>query len=93
MTQQVFTPAEVRHLNEYQDAGFVHPFTCGSGDRCDGDGEGRLVATVRGWICPYCDYTQDWAHAGMKDGSWVAEQRELIGRLQAAVRSIGQACP
>ena len=22
-----------------------------------------LVATVNGWICPTCDYTQDWAHA------------------------------
>jgi hypothetical protein len=21
-----------------------------------------LVATVNGWICPTCDYTQDWAH-------------------------------
>lgn len=22
-----------------------------------------LVATVNGWICPTCDYTQNWAHA------------------------------
>lgn len=21
-----------------------------------------LVATMDGWICPTCDYTQDWAH-------------------------------
>lgn len=22
----------------------------------------ELVATVNGWICPTCDYTQNWAH-------------------------------
>ena len=45
----------------------VHPFTCG--DRADHpvmDGDkGVLVPTVRGWICPFCDYTQDWAHSFM----------------------------
>ncbi len=50
-----------------------HPYTCG-GNRCDaahvkyakenGDrDEGLLVATVGGWICPVCDYKQDWAWA------------------------------
>jgi hypothetical protein len=23
---------------------------------------GVLVPTVRGWICPFCDYKQNWAH-------------------------------
>ncbi len=48
-----------------------HPFTCGN--RSDhpeiaGD-KGILVPTTRGWICPICDYTQDWAHDFMKGPS------------------------
>lgn len=45
-----------------------HPYTCPNrsdhpvlaGDR------GVLVPTVRGWICPFCDYTQDWAFPGVE---------------------------
>lgn len=62
----VFTPDEVAALDAYQHAGVMHEFTCanrGDGDHRD---EGVLVPTVRGWICPYCDYTQDWAHDFMK---------------------------
>jgi hypothetical protein len=69
----VFTDDEVESLNAYQHSGAFHPFTCGSGNRTDAhhlDGEGLLVATNDGWHCPYCDYTQDWAHQFMKDGSW-----------------------
>lgn len=69
--RQVFTPQEVKNLNEYQQARAYHPFTCGSGNRTDADhldGEGILFATVNGWICPWCDYTQGWAHDAMKDG-------------------------
>ena len=70
MTKQVFTPEQVVALNNRQNDGNFHPFTCGSGDRC-GDShaktEGILVATVRGWICPFCDYTQDWAHDSTKN--------------------------
>lgn len=25
----------------------------------------KLVATNEGWMCPTCDYTQNWAHASM----------------------------
>lgn len=62
-----FTPAQVKNLNEFQQDQSTHPFTCGN-NRTDAnhlDGEGRLVATEKGWICPYCNYTQNWAHAGM----------------------------
>jgi hypothetical protein len=55
---------QVAALNRYQREGWMHPFTCGSGNRTDEhhlDGEGKLVATKDGWICPYCPYTQDWA--------------------------------
>lgn len=48
----------------------MHPFTCAN--RSEGhpfrDGDyGVLVATVDGWTCPDCDYTQDWAHTFMLD--------------------------
>lgn len=45
-----------------------HPFTCGNrGDHPTIAGDkGILVPTTRGWICPICDYTQDWAHDHMK---------------------------
>jgi hypothetical protein len=56
-----WTPAQVSKLNQYQQAGRYHEFTCP-----EPHPEGRhLVATTRGWICPHCDYTQDWAHAFM----------------------------
>lgn len=32
-------------------------------DRPRPDGEGRLVATADGWICPFCNYKQSWALA------------------------------
>ncbi len=71
MAENVFTPDEVFSLNGYQQSGSGHPFTCGGGHRTEQpDGEGILVATVRGWVCPYCDYQQDWARPWMKDGSW-----------------------
>lgn len=60
-----FTPEQIEKLNHWQQSRVMHPFTCGSGHRTDAqhaDGEGVLVATAAGWKCPYCDYTQDWAH-------------------------------
>jgi len=45
----------------------MHPFTCGKRDDhpvVAGD-KGVLVPTIYGWICPFCDYTQDWAHPFM----------------------------
>lgn len=62
-----WTFEQVTALNEYQRRGDFHPFTCGNRDdhpMVAGD-KGVLIATTRGWICPYCDYTQDWAHEGM----------------------------
>ncbi len=66
--QAPFTPEQVAAMNAFQARGDFHPFTCGSGNRGDAahlDGEGRLVATADGWVCPYCDYRQDWAHGEM----------------------------
>ena len=50
-------PAQtVAALNDYQAAGWFHPFTCPVFNH-----QADLVATADGWICPDCDYTQDWA--------------------------------
>ncbi|TIN88356.1 MAG: hypothetical protein E5X94_00695 [Mesorhizobium sp.] len=65
----IFTPDQVVNLAENQTGGAIHPFTCanrGDGNHRFAFGDlGALVPTVRGWICPFCDYTQDWAHGFM----------------------------
>lgn len=68
-----FTDTQVRGLNEYQTGiDFGHrmpPFTCGNrGDGKHGEeggDKGVLIATAKGWVCPSCEYTQDWAHSFM----------------------------
>lgn len=72
-----FTQDAVQALNEYQtdtaNARPMHPFTCGNrGDGnhgSEGGDKGILIATFDGWVCPYCDYTQDWAHGFMADST------------------------
>jgi hypothetical protein len=69
-----WTPHQVAALNRWQQAGDVHPFTCG-GERMDpahvgyamahGGDYGQLVASVNGWFCPVCSYRQTWAHKFM----------------------------
>jgi hypothetical protein len=70
-----WTDEQVVALNAFQTAGRFHPFTCGN-DRGDenhrkvakerGDRDfGLLVATKEGWVCPACDYRQNWAHPFM----------------------------
>jgi hypothetical protein len=67
-----FTPTEVATLNEFQQSGIWHAFTCRN-EQC-----GRvLVATEAGWVCPGCSYTQDWAHTWMANGSWRDDQEIL----------------
>ena len=55
-----WTCREVVALNDWQERGDVHPFTCG-GNNC----REVLIAGHEGWHCPACDYTQDWAHRFM----------------------------
>lgn len=65
-----FTEEQVINLNKFQKNPRFHPFTCGVNrkDPKHLDGEGVLIATKKGWICPYCSYLQDWAI------SWMAEE-------------------
>lgn len=81
----VFTPDEVKSLNAFQRAGVRHPFTCVRGrDRNHLDGEGVLLATERGWVCLYCDYTQDWAYSSMRNWRW----KEIHWRELEAIRRL-----
>lgn len=59
-----WTDEQVTALNAWQQAGYVHPFTCG-GDHTE---HVSLVATEAGWACPEaCGYTQDWAYEFMAE--------------------------
>lgn len=65
-----WTTEQVAALNRWQ-AGPMHPFTCfnwGDGSHRWATDLGVLVATEQGWVCPDCNYTQDWAHEFMLDG-------------------------
>lgn len=62
-----FTPDQVVSLANWQADDNVHPFTCDNrDDEVTHPGKlGILLPTVRGWICPFCDYTQNWAYTFM----------------------------
>lgn len=47
-----FTDEQVLYINEWQEAGFVHPLTCHKGH--------KLLATTEGMICSGCQYKQNW---------------------------------
>lgn len=55
----------------------MHEFTCGN----DHGGERTLITTNDGWICPICDYKQDWCHAFMIDNKVIKDNMlvKLIG--------------
>lgn len=65
-----FTQEQVDKLNNYQQSGKFHPYTCSkSFDECevnktprDHSKDGILIATTSGWVCPCGKYRQDWAH-------------------------------
>ncbi|WP_151611015.1 hypothetical protein [Sinorhizobium alkalisoli] len=75
----VFTADEVVNLAKHQTAGQFHPFTCanrGDGNHRVAFGDlGALVPTVRGWICPFCACTQNWAHSSMREGATADQER------------------
>jgi len=71
-----FTDEQVKNINEYQVAGFFHPFTCTTGSHV-------LVAETDGLHCPLCPtFHQDWVHDGMADGSIVAQGNSFRGKLK-----------
>lgn len=78
MIKAPFTQDQVNNINEFQEAGVVHPFTCGN------DGA-ILLAHCAGLECQYCDYTQDWVHEGMADGSFLKAQVKLVKGLTGEI--------
>lgn len=70
-----FTPDQVVQLHFYQHDRRVHPFTCPNNDSHPfiGGEERVLVPTVRGWICRFCSYTQNWAHPEMMSARRLGE--------------------
>ncbi len=66
----IFTPEKIKELNEYQQNGKYHPYTCDRNhEECevnivprDYSKDGVLIATEEGWICPCGKYKQDWSH-------------------------------
>jgi hypothetical protein len=73
---------QIDSLNSFQRAGVMHEFTCGNSRGMNPTLEHSqrfpLVATKDGWICPYCDYTQDWAHDFMADWSWLPRTKSWL---------------
>lgn len=81
-----FTNSQVTALNMVQQSGAIHPFTCGKRS-ASWHGEGVLIATKKGWVCPEdrCDYTQDWAYRDLANVELVTEMvkthREFLDGL------------
>ena len=107
-----FDASACDRLNQFQvrvNAGFQgHPFTCAN--RSDGKhGEeggdlGVLIATEQGWVCPHCEYTQQWAHPAMVSDlpsglpDWLEQAQlqqipERLGKVIAAYERLEQVTP
>jgi|GEM_PF-1656772 len=72
-----FTDEQVKGLNEYQNSGVFHEFTCGNSKHPADKGR-TLVAYNEGWKCPNCDYTQNWAFASMTDGKMIEAGKKWL---------------
>lgn len=69
-----WTPEQIASLNDFQDSGCFHPYTCFDGH--------DLVATESGWTCPACEaegkkYHQDWCMDFMANGEWRKSAAEM----------------
>lgn len=65
-----FTKEQVEALNNYQNHGMFHPFTCCSHEGCERskrEDQGLLIATEEGWVCPCGKWKQNWAHEFMAE--------------------------
>ncbi|MBR0741203.1 hypothetical protein JQ581_30150 [Bradyrhizobium liaoningense] len=77
-----WTAAQVLALNRWQHSPFAHPFTCGGKH----GQQTALFAHITGWMCPLCDYRQDWAHGYMcEDPSDMVISVEQLSRDELKV--------
>lgn len=72
-----FTQDQVNHINEFQESGLVHPFTCPNDSSV-------LLAHCAGLECPNCDYMQDWVHDVMADGTMLSVQAGLMNAFKGS---------
>lgn len=49
-----WTPAQVRAITAWQQAGYVHPLTCETSEH------GALIVGSQRLVCPFCAYEQTW---------------------------------
>lgn len=68
-----WTDEQVANLNDFQQSGHFHPYTC----TCEAP-DRVLVATTMGWKCPNdkCGHTQLTAPEYMADGTALANARQ-----------------
>ncbi|MFI9244190.1 hypothetical protein ACIGXF_16730 [Streptomyces sp. NPDC053086] len=88
-----WTPEQVTALNNFQQYGGMHPFTCGNDQH---DVSVVLMAHRDGWHCsdPACGYRQDWAHAFMADPSaWPRPFGDRHGPTPAEASAAASAGP
>lgn len=81
-----WTQEQVMKADEWQRCGTFHPYTCGNRgghpfEEQYGD-HGVLRPTVRGWVCAFCDYTQDWAHSFTLNEDPPPPLSEIIRQMQ-----------
>jgi len=85
MDDIIFTKESVKNLWENQFNRRMHPYTClnrGDGNHIEiGSDLGMLIPTIYGWICPFCNYTQNWAHEVSKNESQINIDKKMPKKL------------
>ena len=84
-----WTPDQAAKLNQFQQIGGMHPFTCGSPLHIYHSP--TLIAREDGWHCPEpaCGYRQNWAHAFMANPEqWPKPFRNHHGSTLEAVQPV-----
>lgn len=81
-SEVIQNPAQIQSGERYG-----HPYNCiNRGDRKhrdNGNDRGCLVPTSQEWICPDCEYTQDWAHESSIKMPLSSEIAGLVTKLMA----------
>lgn len=86
-----FSVSQIHALQRYQTLNHVHPFTCINSRRLD-HGWLPMFASRLGFICPYCEHRQNWAHSFMADmAQHPKPPASIIGRALAEQRGEGKA--